>query len=66
MGFQVGIGQVHDTDEQQEEPEKEVFTVLLPEDWYKQSHQDVYKSDESEFDQVVEVLVVGRSLVFGQ
>ena len=53
MGFQVGIGQVHDTDEQQEEPEKEVFTVLLPEDWYKQSHQDVYKSDESELDQVV-------------
>lgn len=66
MGFEVGIGQVHDSDEQQEKPKKEIFTVLLPEDRYKQGHQDVNKSDEAEFDQVVEVLVVGRSLVFGQ
>jgi len=65
MCFQVGVGQVHYADEQQEKPEKEVFTVIFPEDRQEYGHHDVNKSDESEFDQVVEVLVVGRSLVFG-
>jgi hypothetical protein len=62
--FKVGISQVCNQDLNKEQPEQGISFMAFEKKRFDQCSEDIDKSGYSEFNQIIQILVMGRSLVF--